>query len=482
MQLHFCRETRVEVFLIVVPLILSVLVLVGMWGVFEKAGQPGWASIVPFYGMYVLIVDILEMPPVWFWLLLIPLVNVFVLLPLIFMIPFLLAEKFEQDAGFGIGLLFLPFIFYPILGLGDARYCGEGYGRYGGARLRPITDAELDEMPPLDPSDDPRTKDGAPVEGPPDEDYWEKYNRRLEFPLSSVATVLLHVLVGALLIFILLEMENTEDHSSVNQKFMAVSGMDDFGDGSAGSGGTDDPLVKLNQDEGRKSLEDTLADPNMLPEVRDEIKKTVKFIDPSGNLPITASNAAAINNLTDNLKKQLVGGRQGSGTEPGTGFDGSKGKGPGGTGANSTLGRNMRWTLRFKVTSGRDYLAQLKAMNAKLLIPVPGQDKCILIENIDNPDAKRVVTDKELGPYGDLLKFADSRREAVGAVAGALGLDFTPKTFFAVFTKEMESDLADKEKNYRNRRAEDIEETVFRVTVRGGSYEVVVDEQKAKGR
>jgi hypothetical protein len=341
---------------------------------------------------------------------------------------------------------------------------------------------DADGNPQLDPRDDPRTKDGGPVEGPPEEEFWDKYNRRLEFPLSSVATVLVHVLVAALLIFILLQMENSEDHSSVNQKFMAVSGMDEFGEGSAGSGGTDDPLVKANQDEGRKSVDEMLADPNLLPEVKDEIKKTVKFIDPSGNLPITASNAAAINNLTDNLKKQLVGGRQGAGNEGGTGFDGSKGSGPGGTGANSTLGRNMRWTLRFKVTSGRDYLAQLKAMNAKLLIPMPGQDKCILIENIDNPGGKRVVGDKELGPYADLLKFADSRREAVGAVAGALELDFTPKTFFAVFTKEMEHDLADKEKNFRNRREGDIEETIFRVTVRGGVYEVVVDEQKAKSR
>jgi hypothetical protein len=35
-----------------------------------------------------------------------------------------LAEKFGKGAGFGIGLAFLPFIFYPILGFGSATYVG----------------------------------------------------------------------------------------------------------------------------------------------------------------------------------------------------------------------------------------------------------------------------------------------------------------------------------------------------------------------
>ena len=42
------------------------------------------------------------------------------------------------------------------------------------------------------------------------------------------------------------------------------------------------------------------------------------------------------------------------------------------------------------------------------------------------------------------------------------------------------AELSRKEQNYRNRRAEDIEETVFRVVVRGGNYEIVVDDQTAK--
>ena len=105
-------------------LAVIIFMIVVYWKIFEKAGQPGWASIVPFYNTYVLIVNILEMPPIWFWLLLVPCANIVVLIILAFMIPFKLAEKFGKDVGFAIGLLLLGIIFLPILAFGDARYRG----------------------------------------------------------------------------------------------------------------------------------------------------------------------------------------------------------------------------------------------------------------------------------------------------------------------------------------------------------------------
>jgi hypothetical protein len=40
------------------------------------------------------------------------------------MVLFDLAKAFGKDTGFGFGLLFLSFIFLPILALGDAEYQG----------------------------------------------------------------------------------------------------------------------------------------------------------------------------------------------------------------------------------------------------------------------------------------------------------------------------------------------------------------------
>ena len=68
---------------------------------------------------------------------------------------------------------------------------------------------------------------------------------------------------------------------------------------------------------------------------------------------------------------------EGSGDEAGEGYDGSAGKGPGGSGADSTLGRNMRWVLRFKVTGGRDYLDQLKSMRRGAPLPAAGRHEAV---------------------------------------------------------------------------------------------------------
>jgi uncharacterized protein DUF5684 len=98
-------------------LALLVIVIVGLWKVFEKAGQPGWAAIVPIYNVYVLN-QIAGRDILWFILALIPCVNIVAII----LISIDVARKFGQETGFGIGLAFLPFIFYPMLGFGSAQY------------------------------------------------------------------------------------------------------------------------------------------------------------------------------------------------------------------------------------------------------------------------------------------------------------------------------------------------------------------------
>ena len=318
------------------------------------------------------------------------------------------------------------------------------------------------------------------VEGPPDEEFWDRYNRRLEFPLAAVAAVLVHVVVLAGLVFGLLALMAGEKSEGPKIEIMAVGGMDDAGDGSAGSGGQPDPdrIADVSPLAAAKSV---LPTPEAIADAREKVQKVV-LEDPTGNLPIAPSNAAAYSQIDDRLAKKLlgVGGQKGAGNQPGQGFDDTPGGGKGGTGADSTRARGLRWVLRFNIANGRDYLDQLKAMGAQILVPIPGGPDSILIADIGNPGAQRKATDADLRALAGKIQFSDTRRDAVHNVAGALGLDFAPKTFFAFFPKEMEDELARKETAYRNRRAEDIEETVFRVTIRGGSYTLVVDEQVAK--
>jgi len=85
------------------------------------AGKPGWAALVPLYNIYVMY-QISGVRPLWLVLLFIPVLNVIATI----VVSVALAERFGKGAGFGIGLAFLPFIFYLILGFGDATYRGPG--------------------------------------------------------------------------------------------------------------------------------------------------------------------------------------------------------------------------------------------------------------------------------------------------------------------------------------------------------------------
>ncbi len=102
-------------------IVLGIIIayIAGRWKIFEKAGQPGWAAIVPIYSSIVFL-KIIGKPWWWLPLSLIPPIG------LIWAIwgANMAAKSFGKDSGYTVGLIFLPFIFYPILGFGDAKYLG----------------------------------------------------------------------------------------------------------------------------------------------------------------------------------------------------------------------------------------------------------------------------------------------------------------------------------------------------------------------
>jgi len=106
-----------ETFQFVVTLAIVGLIIASFWIVFTKADQPGWAVIVPIYNVIILL-KIANKPLWWILLLLIPLVNIAIGI----LVAIAVAKNFGKSAGFGIGLVFLPFIFYPVLAWGDAQY------------------------------------------------------------------------------------------------------------------------------------------------------------------------------------------------------------------------------------------------------------------------------------------------------------------------------------------------------------------------
>lgn len=108
-----------------IGLALGIFLLLALWKIFTKAGKPGWASIIPIYNIWVEL-EIVGRPGWWLLMMLIPGVNIIFSI----IVLFDLAKSFGKGSGFGFGLLLLPYIFFPILGFGDAQYKGPSAGGY----------------------------------------------------------------------------------------------------------------------------------------------------------------------------------------------------------------------------------------------------------------------------------------------------------------------------------------------------------------
>ena len=104
---------------LLVCLVLSVVVIAAQWIIFTKAGEAGWKIFIPFYANYI------QFKITWgngwlFLLLCVPVVNAVVSI----MYVIKLAQCFGKGGGYAVGLIFLPFIFMPMLAFGDAQYLG----------------------------------------------------------------------------------------------------------------------------------------------------------------------------------------------------------------------------------------------------------------------------------------------------------------------------------------------------------------------
>ena len=94
-----------EIIVLLIQLAIVVAVIAGVWKTFAKAGQPGWAAIIPIYNVYILL-KIANRPWWWLLLMLIPLVNLVIAI----IVAIDVAKAFGKGAGFGIGLALLGLV------------------------------------------------------------------------------------------------------------------------------------------------------------------------------------------------------------------------------------------------------------------------------------------------------------------------------------------------------------------------------------
>ena len=128
----------VGVFLIL-ALVFYVLVSLGLYGTFIKAGQPGWAGFVPIYNFIVLL-RVAGRPKTWGWFLLmliIPYIGSLAFFVVYIIVANDVSKSFGHGAAFTVGLVipYVSAVFYYILWLGPSQYRGPAAamgGGYGG--------------------------------------------------------------------------------------------------------------------------------------------------------------------------------------------------------------------------------------------------------------------------------------------------------------------------------------------------------------
>ena len=118
-------------FMLIPGIIIATICIIAHWKIFVKAGKPGWAAIIPIYNAIVLL-EIIGKPIWWVFLILFPCTS------FIFAVwaTNLLSKSFGHSEGFTVGLILLPFVFYPVLAFGNYQYLGPSAKEAGG--LRPI--------------------------------------------------------------------------------------------------------------------------------------------------------------------------------------------------------------------------------------------------------------------------------------------------------------------------------------------------------
>jgi len=92
--------------------IILILLIYGMWELFEHFGEKGWLAILPLVNLYVLCKLVFSKAFFSFLLLIIPIVNILFW----FILNIRLMKKLNRNIFIGILSVFFPFITYPLYG------------------------------------------------------------------------------------------------------------------------------------------------------------------------------------------------------------------------------------------------------------------------------------------------------------------------------------------------------------------------------
>jgi hypothetical protein len=332
---------------------------------------------------------------------------------------------------------------------------------------------------------------------PPDEKFWQRYSAHHEFPLSSLGSVLLHMLAFGMVAFVMWWW-----FSSINDELkpLPLEPLAIGGGGGNPNGMDNNPGKVLAKRIEAPDLTKPKVniDPNDL--TNDKIKfnpvtpKTPKIdIPPDARFFDTSDPIKQLAALKKQIEQTKIqgplapkgqggagsGGGQGAGVGPGKGNS----TGPGTGNLSPRMRRQLRRTIMFSTLSGDDYRQQLRSLGAVLAVPASSNDNpnlYLVIRDLNSYPAQGKLEDiNELNRKLNCIFWTDTDPQSVGTLAHALGLPSVPPNITAFFPHDFEQDLLKKELEFRHVKSEwDIRETVFRIVMRGGRYVAEVERQR----
>jgi hypothetical protein len=328
---------------------------------------------------------------------------------------------------------------------------------------------------------------------PPPETFWKRYSRHGEFPLSTVVSASLHVLLGGVLILGALFLWGPEKPKPLPTEAVRLAGGGGPKDGKkTGPGRNTGEVGEETPDDKRDpTLKDDAPQPTLdAAEIAKNIPAQDLTPDVKRRIDTPGANLTYFKDINTAAGKKLKGSvqaQQGAG-EGGPGRDGGKDKGRDkGEGDHTGPGKESgllnerekfleRCDMKFVTSGPGDYFRQLDALGAILAIPTPDGNDYIIIHNSAKSGVKNVKSISEL----NRVYWKDYRPDSVREMMMTLKRREQPSHFVAFMPEELENHLRDMEKQRaesRGKAVKDILKTTFRVIKRGGGYNVELADQ-----
>lgn len=332
-----------------------------------------------------------------------------------------------------------------------------------------------------------KTTPNAEDLAPPEDAFWVRYSPHHEFPLSSISSVMLHILViGLAFLFAYYVVFDKPAHKVPVEAVRLVGG---GGGNKHGSGsGPGGERTAPNPVEAGPS-DPTPSDPTPptkfeIPDLKKAVGASVAKQFNDNAFRVLRESTTDMNKfraLTDTMAKigpihepGKGGGGSGSGggTGDGRGTGTGDGQGPGGGGNLTEREKEMiRWTMHFETADPADYLRQLDGMGAILAIPVDGEYK--IVRDLKHRPAK--LLDEDVAKI-QRIYWVDEQQRSVDGIMRVLGINVRADRFVAFMPEDIENRLRKLENDHVGGRSKaDIRRTHYKAERSGDRYVPVFD-------